>query len=108
MRVGTVRDNRGITLPELLVVLAIVALAVTVAVPFISGAIHSARVRTSVDQLAVSLMAARMLAVTRQAPVSVTVATDPHNYYEVPDRNGLPQRFDMPENVRIVSSTSRR
>lgn len=105
MRVGTLQHSRGITLPELLVVLAIIALAVTVAVPLISGAIHAARIRTSVDQFAVSLMAARMLAVTRQAPVSLAVATDPGNYYELPDRNGLTRRFDMPEGVRIVSST---
>lgn len=105
MRVGTVQHSRGITLPELLVVLAIVALAVTVAIPVISGAIHSARVRTSVDQFAVSLMAARMLAVTLQAPVSLNVASDPQNYYEIPDRNGLARRYEMPEGVRIESST---
>jgi len=104
MRVGKSQAIRGITLPELLVVLAITGLAVTVAVPLISDAIHSARVRTSVDQLAVSLMAARMLAVTLQAPVSVNVATDPKNWYEVPDRNGAVQRYDLPVGVRIVSS----
>jgi prepilin-type N-terminal cleavage/methylation domain-containing protein len=105
MRVGTLQHSRGITLPELLVVLAIIALAVTMAIPVISGAIHAARIRASVDQFAVSLMAGRMLAVTRQAPVSLTVATDPGNYYELPDRNGLARRYDMPEGVRIVSST---
>lgn len=105
MRFGRVQYSRGITLPELLVVLAIIALAVTVAVPIISGAIQSARTRTAIDQFAVSLMAVRMLAVTQQAEVSLSVAADPENYYEYPDRHGSTQRFEMPDGVRIVSST---
>jgi len=106
MRVETMQRGGGVTLPELLVVLAIVGLAVMVAVPVISGAIQSARIRTAIDQFAVSLMAVRMLAVTQQAPVDLIVATDPANYYEYPDRNGAPQRFAMPAEVRIVSSTN--
>jgi hypothetical protein len=58
-----------------------------------------------VDEFAVSLMATRMLAVSTRAPVNMTVAVDPQNHYEYPDRNGLARRFVMPEGVRIVSST---
>ena len=105
MRFGTVQHSRGITLPELLVVLAIIGLAVTVAVPIMSSAIQSARTRAAIDQFAVSLMAVRMLAVTKQAPIDLTVAADPGNYYEYPDRYGSVQRFEMPDGVRIVSST---
>jgi prepilin-type N-terminal cleavage/methylation domain-containing protein len=100
------KGSRGITLPELLVVVAIIALAVTVAVPLISDAVRAARVRTATDEFALSLMAARMLAVTRQAPVDVTVAVDPGNYFEYRDRSGELQRYEMPVGVRIVSSTS--
>jgi prepilin-type N-terminal cleavage/methylation domain-containing protein len=103
-RIG--RRSRGITLPELLVVVAIIGLAVAVAVPLISDAVRSARVRKATDELAVSLMAARMLAVTKRTPVDVTVAVDPANYYEYPGRDGKLTRFDMPLDVRIVNSTS--
>jgi len=106
MRVGSTQRSRGITLPELLVVVAIIGLAVTVAVPIITGAIQSARIRTAIDEFAISLMAARMLAVSQQAPVALTVAPDPANYYEYRDRNGEPQRYEMPDEVRIVSSTN--
>jgi prepilin-type N-terminal cleavage/methylation domain-containing protein len=103
---GVSARQGGVTLPELLVVVSIIALAVTIAIPVISEAVRSARVRTATDQFSVSLMAARMLAVTRQAPVDVTVASHPANYYEYPDRNGRLKRFDMPKGVRISASTN--
>jgi prepilin-type N-terminal cleavage/methylation domain-containing protein len=106
IEVEPMRRSRGITLPELLVVVSIIALAVTVAVPLITDAVRAARVRTATDEFAVSLMAARMLAVTHQAPVDVAVAVDPDNYFEYPNRNGVLQRYDMPVGVRIVSSTN--
>lgn len=96
----------GVTLPELLVVVSIIALAVTVAIPVISEAVRSARIQTATDQFAVSLMAARMLAVTRQTPVDVTVAVHPANYYEYPDRHGRLKRFELPKGVRISASSN--
>jgi len=101
------RNHRsgGVTLPELLVVMSIIGLAVAVAVPVISEAVRSARVHTAANQLNVSLMAARMLAVTRQAPVDFRVAIDPANYFEYPDRSGRLRRYEMPEGVVITVST---
>jgi type II secretory pathway pseudopilin PulG len=90
----------------MLVVISIIGLAVAVAVPLITDAVRAARIRTATDEFMVSLMAARMLAVTRQTPVDVTVMTDPANYYEYPDRRGDLQRYEMPDGVRIASSTS--
>lgn len=103
---GGGRRSRGITLPELLVVVSIIALAVAIAIPVISEAVRSAKVRSAADQFTVSIMAARMIAVTRQAPVSITVAVDPGNYFEYPDRSGEMRRYEMPSGVRIVSSTN--
>jgi prepilin-type N-terminal cleavage/methylation domain-containing protein len=106
-RINVRRTHRkdGVTLPELLVVVSIIGLAVTIAIPLISEAIDSARLHTAADQLAVSLMAARMLAVTRQVPVDFKVAVAPENYFEYPDRNGKMRRYEMPTGVRIASST---
>ncbi len=103
---GVTAGRGGVTLPELLVVVSIIALAVTIAIPVISEAVRSARVQTATDQFAVSLMAARMLAVTRQTPVDVTVAVHPANYYEYPDRSGRLKRFEMPKGVRISASSN--
>jgi prepilin-type N-terminal cleavage/methylation domain-containing protein len=95
----------GVTLPELLVVVSIIALAVTIAIPVISEAVRSARVHTATDQLSVSLMAARMLAVTKQSPVEFRVAVAPENYFEYLDRNDRPRKYEMPTGVQISSST---
>ena len=97
--------HSGVTLPELLVVVSIIALAVMVAVPAISRAIHSARIRASVDHFAVTIRAVRMIAVTKQTQVELTVSIDPVNYYEYVDLKGMLRRYDTPTGVRIVSST---
>ena len=75
-----------------------------VAVPLIQDAVRGARVRAATDEFVINLMAARMLAVTRQADVEVTVG--PGDYYEVPGRDGQPRRYTLPQGVRFVSSTS--
>ena len=107
-QINELRSHRsgGVTLPELLVVVSIIGLAVTIAVPAITEAIRSARVQTATSQFAVSLMAARMLAVTRQTPVDFRVAVEPESYFEYPDRNGRLRRYEMPSGVRISASTN--
>lgn len=98
--------DAGISLPELLVVVSIIGLAVAVAVPAITAAVRSARLRSAVSQFSVSLKAARMIAVTQQSPVEVTVKVAPDNYYEYVDAAGRLRRFDMPAGVRILASAS--
>ncbi len=100
------RRGLGITLPELLVVVAIIGLALTVAVPLIQDAVRSARVRAATDEFVINLMAARMLAVTRQTDIDVVVSPHPDDFYEYPGRDGRLRRFTLPEGIRIVSSTS--
>ena len=108
-----VLGSAGVTLPELLVVLAIISMAVTVSIPLITGAVRSANGRAAANGFAVNLKAARMLAVSANAPLQVTVVAEPHpdcnctaTYYEYPARNGVPRRFDMPKGVTIASSTT--
>jgi prepilin-type N-terminal cleavage/methylation domain-containing protein len=101
-----------VTLPELLVVLAIISMAVTVAVPLIAGAIRSANARAAANGFAMNLRAARMLAVSANAPLEFTVRAEPHgdcyctpSWYEYPGRDGRVRRFEMPTGVSITSST---
>lgn len=100
------RPARGFSLPELLVVLAIMGLALTVAVPLVAEQIRLAAIRGAADQFTVDLKAARMIAVSKRAPVDVTVATSPANSYQYVRTDGTLRVITMPSQVSIVSSTS--
>jgi len=111
-RISRTITAAGVTLPELLVVVTIISMAVTVSVPLIAGAVRSASARAAANSFAINLKAARMLSVAINAPVVVTVQEEPHEdcycsetYYEYPDRRGVVQRIDMPAGVTIDSST---
>jgi len=99
----TDRGTRGVTLPEMLVVLSIVALAVAVAVPLVVDAVRAARIRVAAEQLTVTLRAARMIAVTARRPIDVVVGSDPDNSYEYTDASGRLRHSVLPQGVRIVS-----
>ena len=112
VRAGHTRCS-GVTLAELLVVVTIVALAVSVAIPIIGGAVRAASARAAANGLSVNLRAARMLAVTTHKTMTLTVRAEPHarcfctpTYYEYPGRDGRMRRFDMPRGVTIASSTT--
>ncbi len=97
--------QRGFSLSELLVVLAILGLAVAIAVPLVAEAVRSAKARGAADQFAVDLRAARMIAVTQRKDIPVTVSTATQSYqYEV-TTGGLRQ-IAMPDGVQIVASTT--
>lgn len=68
----------GVSFPELLVVISILALAMMVSIPLVSERVQAAKLRAAASQYATTLRAARMVAVTRQMPVEVTILFDPY------------------------------
>jgi len=109
------RGHSGVTLPELLVVVAIIGMAVLVAVPTITDTIRSTRLRSATRSLEATFRAARIVAVTQRTDMSVAVRTGPawpaapgptENEYTFTDLRGLPRTEKMPPGIRIVSSTS--
>ncbi len=101
------RDRlRGVTLTELLVVLALAGIALAVAVPLVADNVRRAEIRAAANVFSTSLRAARMIAVSKRSPTVVTVGVAPDNFYEYIDSNGRLRHFDMPVGVEIVSSTS--
>jgi len=106
LRTGRGVRSPGFSLPELLVVLAILGAGVAVAIPLTRTQVISSRIRTSAGQFATDLRMARMIAVTKRAAVSVTVAPDPANYYEYTDGAGKLRRVNLSTGVRLISSTS--
>jgi prepilin-type N-terminal cleavage/methylation domain-containing protein len=109
------RQQRGVTLPELLVVVTIIGMAVLVAVPTVTETIRATRLRTAARSLEATFRAARIVAVTQRMDMSVEIRTGPaaptppgptENQYSFTDLRGRPRTERMPPGIRIVSSTS--
>jgi prepilin-type N-terminal cleavage/methylation domain-containing protein len=79
-------SRRGFSIPELLVVMTIIAMAVIVTIPMTVRTVRSLEVRSATDKFTVTLRAARMQAVARNRPVNVTVyEDDAGDYWELSD-----------------------
>ena len=100
------KRERGLTLIEALIVLVLLGISSAFASSVVVERVRATRSRTAADQLALDLRAARMAAISNGKPVSLVVSTDPANVYEYTDGRGTLRRIDLPDGVRIVSSTS--
>lgn len=104
--------QRGVTLPELLVVLSIAALIITVSIPFVSATVQRARAQAAVRNFAVTVKAVRMAAVTSNTVLDLRVQSadldswdGTTTWYEFPKDSGGVQRVEMPRGVWIDAST---
>lgn len=70
------RNSRGLTLAELLVALATLAVCLTVALPAFGGLHERARLATALHHLTSSLAMARSLAITSGRPVTICPSRD--------------------------------
>ena len=106
---GVVAGRRGFTLPEILIVVSLIGLGAAVAAPLISEAVRSARIRMAAQELAVSLRAARMIAVSANRAVDVGIVVDDPTlgtYYEFLDNRGNQQRVTLPDGIRVDTGAS--
>lgn len=97
--------ERGLTLAEILAVVAIAGIVLAVAVPLVADRIREARIRGAVDEYVVSLKAARMVATTRRANCAVTVNADPGNSFSYTDNYGRLREFTLPNGLEITATT---
>lgn len=72
----TGRDERGFTLIELMVTVAIMAVIAGIAAPSFTNLIRSNRLTSSSNELVAALQAARMAAISRRATTTVCPSTD--------------------------------
>jgi Tfp pilus assembly protein FimT len=107
-----IKRRAGFSVPEVLLVCAILGLGVAVALPFVTSKVRETKLRSSAGQFVVTLRAARMVAVTAGTRIPVTVTPHggggslPGNSYEYMDTAGKLRRVELPRGVRIVSSDS--
>ena len=97
--------ERGFSLTEILIVVAIIGLAVAITVPLVAENVNQARIRTAADQLSVDLRAARMIAVSKRAMpyLDVSVQPDPVNRYTYVNGRGETRMVQLPKGIRIVT-----
>lgn len=81
-----IHTNEGFTLVELMVVVAVTALAATVTAPSVVGLIQRQRLQGVSSQLLWDLRSAREKAITSHRPVTVAVPNN-HSYTIWTDRN---------------------
>jgi general secretion pathway protein H len=67
------RDRRGFTLIEMMVVLVIIAIGITLAVPLIEGGFDSREVRRAARQIAATMVHCRVEAVSRSEPQEMII-----------------------------------
>ncbi len=100
-------DQKGFSLPELLAVLAMVAIAIAVGVPIVNEQVRIAEVRAAADDLALHLRAARMISVTNHKTIDFAVYVDPTSTFEYEGMNGRMKLVAMPGRVRIAPASDR-
>ena len=98
--------ERGLTMLEALVALLLLSITSVFASSLVVERVRVTRSRVAADQLAMDLRATRLAAISHRKPVSLVVSADPVNAYEYTDGQGVLRRVQLPDGVRIVSSTS--
>ena len=94
---GTTSHARGVTLLELLVVLAIMALIAALVLPTFGAGVSSSELRSSARQLAAGLRAARSEAVSQRRETFLVLDLEGRRFKvdRDPREHALPPRIDM-------------
>ena len=98
------RGQRGVTLIEILVIVGMIGVIMLFAVPLTANQLQRAHARSTVNEFTMALRAARMMAVTQQTPIDVTVEDTPDNKYSYTDGNGNFREFELAQSVSITAS----
>jgi Tfp pilus assembly protein FimT len=93
-------------LPELVVVIALLALAAMVTIPLAARKVNELRLRSAVDHFVVSLRAARMAAASSGRSVTVTVTAHPTNTYSYSGVDGREHSVALPSGLRIDAAST--
>ena len=95
----------GFSLPELLIVIAIIGLTLVIGIPLVADQMKAASVRGAADQFTTDLRAARMIAVSKRITNNFVINTST-NSYSYTNRDGTTRQIKMPKGVAITSASS--
>ena len=96
-------SNRGITLVELLVVMAIIGLIVGISVPALTGYANSLRLKTTIRQVTSLISFARSMAISSHEDLAVVIDADEAAITLVRQASGEPleQKVRLPPAVTV-------
>ena len=97
--------QRGFTLIELMVALAVAVVLMSAAVPSFFESTASARLQAAVNELAINLQYARSQAVRERAAVALTVATDGASY-TITDASATLKTVTLPRGVTLTAGAT--
>ena len=97
--------QRGFTLIELMVALAVAIVLMGVAVPSFFESTARARLQGAVNELAIDLQYARSQAVRERAAVALTVAADGASY-TITDPTSTLKTVTLPRGVTLTANTT--
>ena len=96
------RTDSGITLVELLVALAIIAVILAIAWPNLTTGIDGIRLRTTVDNIAVFFTEARNVSDRLQTPVQITVLPEENQLHAVTIDGAWRNIYELPDRIHIL------
>ncbi len=99
---GRLRPDSGLTLIEMLVTLAIIALILSIAWPNLTTGIDGIRLRTSVDNIAVFFTEARNMSDRLQVPVQISVLPEDDQLHAATIDGAWRNVYALPNRIHIL------
>ena len=106
-------NSKGITLIEILLVLGLLAILLSFAMPSVSGAVNKAEMKSTLENVQYSIQAARRTARTSETTISMNISASEQETaqtitFSSPGKNGagdnLPmQDFSLPPDIVLIS-----
>jgi type IV fimbrial biogenesis protein FimT len=98
--VGKASSSRGITLLEMLVVMALIGLIVALTAPSLTAGLDSVRLRSATDDISSFLNSAVNHCERKQRPVELVISAK-ENHLSLYADDGLSRNLNMPDGISI-------